>query len=96
MITRNREAAEFSNRLLKIGEDKIEKDVNNSIVLTVGTRTSASIDLEEQVFNNIENSLNSLEYLKRRAIYALRIKIWMLLIWDYWMKFLKKQKNITQ
>lgn len=75
MITRNQEAAEFSNRLLKIGEDKIEKDVNNSIVLTVGTRTSASIDLEEQVFNNIENSLNSLEYLKRRAIYALRIKI---------------------
>lgn len=80
MITRNEEAAEFSNRVLMISEDRIEKDVSNSIVLIVGTRTSASIDLEEQVFDNIENSLNSLEYYEDRAIYAPRIKMWMLLI----------------
>lgn len=75
MIIRNQEAADFSNRILKIGENKIENDVNNSIVLIVGTRTSASIDLEEQVFDNIGNSLNSLEYLEDRAIYAPRIKM---------------------
>lgn len=40
----------------------MKKDVNNRIV---GFRASSSLDLKRQVFDNRENSLNSLEYLDR-------------------------------
>lgn len=68
LIAFNEEAAKFLNRLLKIDEDKIEKDINNSNVRDVGIRASSSIDLEDHLFDNFEISLNSLEYHKDRAI----------------------------
>lgn len=96
LIVCNEEVTKFPNRLLKIDEDKIEKDVNNSIVVDVGTKASSSIDLEEHVFDNIEISLNSLEYLKDRAIISPKKKDVNAINYYYWIKFLMKQKNITE